>query len=148
MRNEYPPAYEATPSDTLREQIMNPCIPKNEREWWAAREIERLTAERDAFQAERGAAAELLSRNIDALRGAVIERDKWQEDARTRAQNTDYWRAKCGHHMAEVERLREVLTLVGDRCCDVAHHPKKYQHDYLADCPIESMIRAALEGKA
>ena len=59
-----------------------------------AGEIERLTAERDA-------ARELLSRSIDALRGAVIERDKWQEDARTRAQNTDFWREKCEHHMAE-----------------------------------------------
>jgi hypothetical protein len=37
-------AYQATPASTLEEQIMNPCIAKNEREWWAAAEIERLRA--------------------------------------------------------------------------------------------------------
>jgi len=35
-------AYQATPASTLEEEIMNPCIAKNEREWWAAAEIERL----------------------------------------------------------------------------------------------------------
>jgi hypothetical protein len=38
-------AYQATPASTLEEQIMNPCIAKNEREWWAATEIERLRDE-------------------------------------------------------------------------------------------------------
>jgi hypothetical protein len=37
-------AYQATPASTLEEQIMNPCIAKNEREWWAAAEIEKLRA--------------------------------------------------------------------------------------------------------
>ena len=38
-------AYQATPAPTLEEEIMNPCISKNEREWWAAAEIERLRTE-------------------------------------------------------------------------------------------------------
>lgn len=33
---------QATPHGTLLEQIMDPCQPKNEREWAAKREIERL----------------------------------------------------------------------------------------------------------
>ena len=37
-------AYQATPASTLEEEIMNPCIAKNEREWWAAAEIEKLRA--------------------------------------------------------------------------------------------------------
>jgi hypothetical protein len=37
-------AYQATPASTLEEEIMNPCIAKGEREWWAAAEIERLRA--------------------------------------------------------------------------------------------------------
>jgi hypothetical protein len=37
-------AYQSTPASTLEEQIMNPCIAKNEREWWAAAEIELLRA--------------------------------------------------------------------------------------------------------
>ena len=32
----------ATSTATLEEYITNPCIPKNENEWWASREIERL----------------------------------------------------------------------------------------------------------
>lgn len=35
-------AVQSTPSLELEHQIMNSDIPKNEREWWAAREIERL----------------------------------------------------------------------------------------------------------
>ena len=38
-------AYQATPASTLEEEIMNPCIAKNDREWWAAAEIERLKKE-------------------------------------------------------------------------------------------------------
>ena len=52
-------AYAATPAAELERQIMYSGEPKNEREWWAAREIERLrralaeqdTAARDAAMA-------------------------------------------------------------------------------------------------
>jgi hypothetical protein len=37
--------YQATPHGSLIKQIIDPRVPKNEREWAAAREIERLTAE-------------------------------------------------------------------------------------------------------
>jgi hypothetical protein len=37
-------AKQATPSASLEEHIMDPNVPKNEREWWAANEIERLRA--------------------------------------------------------------------------------------------------------
>jgi hypothetical protein len=33
---------QATPHGTLIEQVMNPCLPKSEREWAASREIDRL----------------------------------------------------------------------------------------------------------
>jgi hypothetical protein len=36
--------HKATPRAELERQIMDPNIPKNEREWWAAAEIERLRA--------------------------------------------------------------------------------------------------------
>ena len=42
MMSDAEKAYQATPASTLEEEIMNPCIAKNEREWWAAAEIERL----------------------------------------------------------------------------------------------------------
>ena len=37
-------AKQATSAATLEQQIMDPNVSKNEREWWAAREIERLRA--------------------------------------------------------------------------------------------------------
>lgn len=39
--------HEATPRSELERQIMDHNIPKNEREWWAAAEIERLRANDD-----------------------------------------------------------------------------------------------------
>lgn len=33
---------QATPAGDLRQQIMDSRVPKNEREWWASREIEKL----------------------------------------------------------------------------------------------------------
>jgi len=48
--------HEATPRAKLERQIMDPNIPKNEREWWAATEIKRLREEvetwRDRYHAE------------------------------------------------------------------------------------------------
>ena len=42
---------QATPSANLRQQIMDSRVPKNEREWWAQRTIERLETELAAMQA-------------------------------------------------------------------------------------------------
>lgn len=39
---------EATPDGELRRQILSPCVAKNEREWWAARTIEKLEFELNA----------------------------------------------------------------------------------------------------
>jgi hypothetical protein len=49
--------FEATPASQLENEILNPCIPKNEREHWAAREIERLReiVSRTAASAEQTA---------------------------------------------------------------------------------------------
>ena len=38
----------ATPNGELRRQILSPCVAKNEREWWAARMIEKLEFELNA----------------------------------------------------------------------------------------------------
>jgi hypothetical protein len=44
MIHPEPAQCEATPSAELERQIKDPNISKNEREWWAAAEIERLTS--------------------------------------------------------------------------------------------------------
>ena len=81
--------YQATPHAELLAQILDPRVPKNEREWAAAREIEKLTAERDLLEKdaqryrwlrdsgdagciaphtywERGCSGETLDKHIDA----------------------------------------------------------------------------------
>jgi len=44
---------QATPAGDLRQQIIDSRVPKNEREWWASREIEKLERELAAAKAER-----------------------------------------------------------------------------------------------
>jgi hypothetical protein len=41
---------QATPSIELEQQLMDVRVPKNEREWWAQREISRLRAENEALR--------------------------------------------------------------------------------------------------
>jgi DNA repair exonuclease SbcCD ATPase subunit len=43
---------QATPAGDLRQQIIDSRVPKNEREWWASREIEKLERELAAAKAE------------------------------------------------------------------------------------------------
>lgn len=74
----------ATPASTLGEQIMNPCIAKNEREWWAAAEITRLTEERDALADDRDGYVQLLTdqntrltAEVERLRAALNNIDTY-----------------------------------------------------------------------
>jgi len=43
--------YESTNPETLEDEIMNSCIPKNEREWWAHHRIRDLLER--CYQTER-----------------------------------------------------------------------------------------------
>ena len=51
---------EATPDHVLRTQVMDSRIPKNEREWWAKREIESQQARIEALTTEVEEQARLL----------------------------------------------------------------------------------------
>jgi hypothetical protein len=51
----------ATPNEELERQIMSSLVAKNEREWWASREIERLRLSLSAAQADLSQACSLLS---------------------------------------------------------------------------------------
>ena len=64
---------QATPSASLEEQILNPNIPKNEREWWASKHIKYL---RDEVIAERNADLEQLHTRVTELEK---ERDGLEE---------------------------------------------------------------------
>jgi hypothetical protein len=64
-------AYQATPASTLEGQIMNPCIAKNEREWWAAAEIERLRAEVKLIIKERDRTFALMLHRAEKAEAAL-----------------------------------------------------------------------------
>ena len=97
-------AYQATPASTLEEQIMNPCIAKNEREWWAAAEIERLNRELN---------------------------DVWDALAIQREDNVSFGDA-FKRQAAEIERLRAKLALFACDCavserCAVPDNCRNFQ---------------------
>jgi hypothetical protein len=54
----------ATRSSELERQIMDSTVPKNEREWWAAREIERVREQASDMR-------QLLARAVMAAGGEV-----------------------------------------------------------------------------
>lgn len=64
----WPEEGQATPAHILETQIMHLRIPKNEREWWARREIELL---RDKVEALQSCACADCNREILELRAEV-----------------------------------------------------------------------------
>ena len=97
---------QATPFADLRQQIMDSRVPKNEREWWAQRTIEKLETELAAEKAEcnlnRTRIASLFwSGALDKYTGGDVQR--WAEE-----------------YTSERARLRaEVKRLNG--CCEELH---------------------------
>jgi hypothetical protein len=65
---------QATPAGDLRQQILDSRVPKNEREWWASREIEKLeralAAEREKVRVLREALDEAQS--CGGLTGSIF----------------------------------------------------------------------------
>ena len=95
--------YQATPSATLEQQMMDACAPKNEREWWAFAEIGRLRAEVESL---RGVTPELPPRPPD---GGGLPRYGLRHNSQSMPMSVPmddgYW---TPHHLAiaQVEALR------------------------------------------
>ena len=90
--------HEATPRAELERQIMDPNIPKNEREWWAANEIERL----------QGHMRSLADTSV-ARDTAGIFQGLWQGSEK-----------ECEQLQAEIERLRALALAFLD--CQTDEH--------------------------
>jgi hypothetical protein len=87
---------QATPAGDLRQQILDSRVPKNEREWWASREIEKL--ERELAETER-------------LRfGADADRRRLRCELATASQAYECAMAIHGTVMEERDRLAAELT--------------------------------------
>jgi hypothetical protein len=116
---------QATPAGDLRQQIMDSRVPKNEREWWAGREIEKL--ERELTAANKGwqlssQSNELCLRELykvrDELAAEQAERERLNDglkmaEAMVRAttDRSDTFRAELTRLRAEVERLKAPRSL-------------------------------------
>jgi chromosome segregation ATPase len=91
---------QATTAGDLRQQILDSRVPKNEREWWASREIEKL---------ERGVRALEACYNIACgeVQRFRAEVERWQTVA---AQMT----AEREHNANEASRLRALSDQLSD----------------------------------
>ena len=79
----------ATPTATLEQQILDPNHPKNDREWWAADEITRLTAENEKLLAALNLYREAVRIDVTmegprfmGLNGSALKR-AWDADRAT-----------------------------------------------------------------
>ena len=78
VHDNWPEESAATPAHVLRTQVMDPRIPKNEREWWASNRIKELEAlwEAEAASVHRLSARELeLGAENQRLREAAMAFD-------------------------------------------------------------------------
>ena len=107
---------QATPHGTLLEQIIDPCQPKNEREWAASREIERLKAELNDAEATvglSGAECERHIQEVDASREAIERLEAINE---VNADTLNAMQVEIEQRDAVIERqsaaLRQVLTIL------------------------------------
>ena len=77
--------YEATSREELRRQITDCNVPKNEREWWAAHEIERLEAALATAQRERDVALDTIADKgveLRRVRAELAEARKQERELR------------------------------------------------------------------
>lgn len=80
MNNNQKEGKQATPNDSLEEQIVSSTFPKNEREWWAHHEIDRLRVEYAALQ-ESVTAKDLLIAALSDLPYEVPSFDERSSEA-------------------------------------------------------------------
>jgi DNA repair exonuclease SbcCD ATPase subunit len=107
---------QATPAGDLRQQIIDSRVPKNEREWWASREIEKLERELAAAKAE----CERLTANQRQPAEDIFVSHLCDELTRLRA---------------EVERLKEQLR-IESAASDHALHWAEKAEAALADWSV------------
>jgi hypothetical protein len=104
--SETPPMpCQATDSMTLRKQITDCNVPKNEREWWAAREIEKL-------QAELTEARAIILRHHAAQGGEDARRLDWLE----RGGKVSSWEAENDQGEKTGVRCFELPDREADEC--------------------------------
>jgi hypothetical protein len=148
---------QATPAGDLRQQIMDSRVPKNEREWWASREIEKL--ERELTETERlrfGADADRrrLRAEVERLTtkiGNQADRIRYLEGAINHATGTPLSKAIARAEKAEaafadphtlhahcLRTLTEgqIAHLFGERMTEIVNRAEKAEAE-LAEAKVE-----------
>jgi hypothetical protein len=103
---------QATSAGDLRQQILDSRVPKNEREWWASREIEKL--ERELTETER----QRFGADADRRR-LRAEVERWKTVATQMTAEREHNANQAGRLRAEVEQLNlelEANKLKGGGC--------------------------------
>jgi len=115
---------QATPAGDLRQQIIDSRVPKNEREWWASREIEKLERELAAAKAEcerltanqRQPAEDIfVSHLCDEITRLRAEVERWKTVAAEMSQEREHNANEASRLRAEVERLTAKIGNQADR---------------------------------
>ncbi len=158
---------QATPAGDLRQQIMDSRVPKNEREWWASREIEKL--ERELAETERlrfGADAD--RRRLRAQLAAIEEDGTEEHNAAVglrqklvavldRAEKAEadnaYWQKLLLMSrddreidlISEIEEQARLLGMSGEREADLSGKLGRLESELAAEREKVRVLREALE---
>ena len=114
--------FAATPREELERQIMCPTVPKTEREWWAADEIERLKAElleRDAvWLPEKDAEIERLRaallHTLACLEAAIGLLERGGKAAKKAAASDTMFDIMLKDYRTQADKARAALKEDGD----------------------------------
>lgn len=131
-------AKQATPAEELERQIISANVPKNEREWWASHEIERLRASLSTLESRLQEVGKKLA-DERAGRARIIEGFEFRErDLEHRLQEAERRAEKAE---AEVRRLNEWADGFSDRQLEERRTGEEYQRElYRAKVSAERQL--------
>ena len=122
---------DATPHEELIRQILDSRIPKNEREWAAGREIERLRGLVDEYAAKYGATLNDWMQLRDLLREARDDIDAWQGTWASRETRNPESDALVARIDAALGNVKVTATDQPAARCPDCEHMERYLEQFI-----------------